>query len=156
MANLGFCGGDSDTLSYYGMTATWTPDGAGGGVLAVTIPPGTACGGTDADWGLSLYLLRTMCGQRLKIQVVGTGSQYDPSSGGVYAITAAGTVMSLNAPGGGVPCMAGDWVLTSGANPGIVTAGCGDAGVGYTVSIGMSGVNAEAPETTTTITVTVL
>jgi hypothetical protein len=162
MLSLGFCAPDNDNLINGGLAvgrATWTPDGAGGGVLTVTIPSGEDCGGEELGeifWSSQLDLTRGICGKRLHILVEGKSSTYETSEGFVYVSTAAGFPLVMSAPGGGETCGADDWALTAGDNPCDVYASCADAAFGYTVAIIIGGTIVNTVETTTTVTVTLI
>ncbi len=157
MISLGYCKPDSDNLNTTGLAVgrtTWTPDGSGGGALAVTIPTGIECGGEDLGtelWHVTLELVRGICGKTMNIAVTGAQNKHDSthSAAVVTNNNDMSTPMILSGPTEVEDCAVGDWVLVSGANPLDLHVVCG----GLDVTIELYGVN-DTIETNATVTVT--
>lgn len=158
-AVMGFCHADSDNLLVVGVAAgstTWTPDGLGGGILAVTAPGGDDCTGEflgDSSYYVLLSLSRGMCGRRYRIAVSGQGGTYTENSPTITVQNGAfDFVLQMTAPGGNEACGSGDLVLVSGSNPVDVNIGCG----GNELYVTLSGVIYKEEAQSWTITITLL
>lgn len=143
LPSLGFCAPNADTLSYSGMSAVWTPDGHGGGELVVDVEAGVYCGGAGDSYALSLFLKRSSCGKKYRVNVDGNGSNYDayPLLRVYSSYEASAIVLSMIGGYSGSICDSRSLVVYSGSNPVDVVAGPCAAG-GFEVTInGAGGVN---------------
>lgn len=125
LPSLGYCTGNSDTLIQSGIaTASWVPDGLGGGTLTVAVPASSDCAPgvpSDDSYYVGLSLIRGKCGQRFQITVSGTGNSYFSGSTTVQisdAVTLNSSATETTTCGTAPPLVA-----TSGENPSIVTIG---------------------------------
>ncbi len=152
---LGYCAPNSDSLMQSGVaTATWTPDGSGGGTLELNVPKGPQCvvpppgGSPPQSYSMTLSLGRHRCGQRVRITVEGKGSKlFNTPSVGV----GIGGVVSLlmYGPGGSTACSSDDLVIDSGSNPLVGTVSCANGGI----IVNIFGVTSSTDELTITVVV---